>query len=203
MKAVTIRLPRPRSRASTRPSGRQHGVAVALVAAAVVLALVVVGLVVLPSDGSSQPSRREVDDRLTVALAAAFVAGVVTADRDSRARTIGEFVIPQRVPEFVEVLDDTVGPMAQRGRRVAAVPRAAKVAEASGDVRVVLVLAQVTTQKDGPVDRQDGDWQVWGVGLARFGTGWRVFSYEGMREGVEPGDPRLDGFVELTAREVG
>lgn len=192
---------------SFRAAARGHRVAglhgmpglLALVAGTTVVALLGAGLVAVLRPGRpTAPALRSGD--VPVAMAAAFVAGVVTADEDLRARTVGALVVPDRVPEFVAAIDAVVEPRVEGGALLSATPRSFKVVESSDTVRVVLVWAEVsTTRAAGPVDGPGTSWEVWGIGLMRTGALWQVFSYEGTREGVPPGDPRLEGFSELVA----
>lgn len=199
----TLTLRRPWSRRGTDDADRRawRRALVATVAVGTVVAIVVSGLVAVLSDPPDEQDAAA-DRRVPVAMAAAFVAGVVTADRDRRARTIGAFVAPHRVPEFVEVLDEVVGSLDRGDADLVAVPRAVKVVESSETVRVVLVLVQVDGAPRAVVDAPDDAWQVWGVGVTRTGVQWRVFSYEGMVDDVRPGDPRLDGFEDITPQGV-
>jgi hypothetical protein len=176
------------------PHGR---LPVTVVALLIVVAVVASGLVVVLRGPGAGVDRDRVAVDEPVALAAAFVAGVVTSDHDRRARTVGALVVPERVPAFVEALDAALEPRAAQGARLAATPRAFKVVESSDTVRVVLVWTRVSRTSSGPVDGPDESWEVWGLGLMRTGSLWQVFSYEGTREGVPPGDPRLEGFSEL------
>lgn len=168
----------------------------AVVAALMAAGLVLSALVALERTGpdTSVPSVA-VDE--PVALAVAFVAGVVTPDTDRRARTIGALVVPRRVTEFVTVLDREIASRTATGARIAATPRGFKVVESSRAIRVVLVWTQVLRTDDGPVSGPDESWEVWGIGLMLRGARWEIFSYEGYEAGVPPGDPRLDGFSEL------
>ncbi|MGF1645401.1 MAG: hypothetical protein ACFCVF_00530 [Kineosporiaceae bacterium] len=168
---------------------------VAVVGAAVVVVLVTAVLVGLRVARSGHDEAGVSDPAVAAALA--FAAATTTTDPDARSRAIGRWVVPHRVPEFVEAFDETFGERERRQGSVTAAPRGYRVVERSSTVAVVLVWSEVTTAA-GTVGGE-----ISGYGVIAEAGRWWVFSYEGTAYDVPEGDPRLGDFTDVATVTAG
>ncbi len=178
------------------PNGSPHGVRrpwVVGIVAALALALVAAGLVAI-----RRPAERNLDAAAQpgIVVAANFAEKVTTTDADARARAIGRWVVPHRVTEFVSAFDKNFADSERPGRRVSATPRRFRVVETSPTVAEVLIWSEVRWT-DGGAEAGAPSWEISAFGVILQAGRWWVFSYDGTKYGVPPGDERLEGFAEL------
>lgn len=140
-----------------------------------------------------------------VLAAFGFLTEVTDTDPVRRHRAVARWVSPERMVEFVEAMDDQVGPLAGQAGSLALQPQGWRLYFDEPTVKQVLVWSVVrrTARIAGGESRDlPVHWQVSAIGVHLIGGQWRMFSYEGTKDDVRPGDPRLQGFTMLPGAEV-